>query len=362
MRPIKPQYAVNDLEEIDESKFEADSNTEEHEKEPQLLDSYIETSLELNTESEHRQVQFEDNSVRKNCPEGEIGDTWLSKLNENSSSSEEFTVEGQNSTNDQMLTSESITIMLSDDTENYNFRQKSAEPETKQPKYNLRTGDRMIAVREQCAAYLRSLRQSAFDRQTGCINDSGTHIAYWISLDMEPNKKTAKYIFQKHPILKWQPSRQNSCVGQTSLYFDETENRWIISLICSKKSTEPYLPQNIRSCLEDLQFQVQQLRLHEIAIEKIADETRSLMWKDVETVIETTFYHTDLAIIIYDEQTINSIQPEKEPIEDVECGAFFCLKVPAYATGTSVAQSSSFDSMSVHEFLSDTSGSNPQEE
>ena len=114
--------------------------------------------------------------------------------------------------------------------------------------------------------------------------------------------------------------------------------------------------------MEDLQFQVQQLRLHERVIEKIADETRSIMWKDVETMIETTFYHTDLAIIIYDEQTINSIQPEKEPIEDVECGAFFCLKVPAYATGTSVAQSFSFDSMSVHEFLSDTSGSNPQEE
>ena len=172
-------------------------------KEPHLLDSYIETSLELNTESEHRQVQFGDNSVRKNHPEGEIGDAWLSKLNENSSSSEEFTVEGPNSTNDQMLTSESITIMLSDDTENYNFRQKSAEPETTQPKYNLRTGDRMIAVREQCAAHLRSLRKSAFDRQTGCIKDSGTHIAYWICLDMEPNSKTAKYIFQKHPILKW---------------------------------------------------------------------------------------------------------------------------------------------------------------
>ena len=140
LRPIKPQYAVNDLEEIDESKFEADPNTEEHEKEPQLLDSYIETSLELNTESEHRQVQFEDNSVNKNHPEREIGDTWLSKLNENSSSSEEFTVEGQNSTNDQMLTSECI------DTENYNFRQKSAEVETTQPKYNLRTGDRMIAL------------------------------------------------------------------------------------------------------------------------------------------------------------------------------------------------------------------------
>ena len=137
LRPFKPQYAVNDLKENDESKVEADPNTEEHEKEPQLLDSYIETSLELNTESEHRQVQFEGNSVKKNHPEGEIGDTWLSKLNENSSSSEEFTVEGQNSTNDQMLTSESITIMLSDDTENYNFRQKSAEPETKQPKYNL---------------------------------------------------------------------------------------------------------------------------------------------------------------------------------------------------------------------------------
>ena len=226
LRPIKRQYGVNDLEEIDESKFEADPNTEEYEKEPQLLDSYSETSLELNTESEHRQVQFED-SVKKNQTEGEIGDTWLSKLNENSSSSGEFTV-GQNSTNDQMLTSESI------DTENYNFRQKSAEPETTQPKYILRTGDRMIAVREQCAAHLRSLRKSAFDRHTGCIKDSGTHIAYWISLDMEPNSKTAKYVFQKHPILKWQSSRQNSCVGQTSLYFDESENRWIISLICSK--------------------------------------------------------------------------------------------------------------------------------
>ena len=134
LRPIKPRYAVNDLEEIDESKFEADPNNEEHEKEPQLLDSYIETSLELNTESEHRQIQFEDNSVKKNLPEGEIDDTWLSKLNENSSSSAEITVEGQNSTNDQMLTSESI------DTGNYNFRQKSAEPETTQPKYNLRKG------------------------------------------------------------------------------------------------------------------------------------------------------------------------------------------------------------------------------
>ena len=72
MRPIKPQYAVNDLEEIDESKFGADPNTEEHEKEPQLLDSYIETSLELNTESEHRQVQFKDNNVKKITPKEKL--------------------------------------------------------------------------------------------------------------------------------------------------------------------------------------------------------------------------------------------------------------------------------------------------
>ena len=59
LRQIKPQFVVNGLDEVDPSRFEVVSNIVQHEKEPFLFDTFIETSLEISPKPDKKQVQFD---------------------------------------------------------------------------------------------------------------------------------------------------------------------------------------------------------------------------------------------------------------------------------------------------------------
>ena len=104
-------------------------------------------------------------------------------------------------------------------------------------------------------------------------------------------------LYTKHPELHCQPNRQNTCLGQTCLNFDEEENRWIFSAIVSDLCEKIQL-RNIISCLEDLQFRAQQLRLRDLAIERLPKAFGNIGTKEFESMTEITFLRTDIAIII----------------------------------------------------------------
>ena len=110
----------------------------------------------------------------------------------------------------------------------------------------------MMAVREQCAAHLSSIREPIIDRQQGKIVNSKTHVQ-WVSMHAVTVTELTQDFYTKHPELHCRPNRQNTCVGQTCLYFDEEQNRWIISAIISDKC-EKIQQRNKISCLKDLQF------------------------------------------------------------------------------------------------------------
>ena len=114
LRPIKPQFIVNDLEEVDPSKFETLPNIEQHEKEPYLLDAYIETSLEISPEPDKKEVQF-DNSPSETIYRA--AEPPISTAN-NPSSNDEFLVEGH-------ITSEqNFTVPSVIDASEYKFGHK----------------------------------------------------------------------------------------------------------------------------------------------------------------------------------------------------------------------------------------------
>ena len=299
LRPIKPQFVVNDLEEVDPSKFEIDPNIEQHEKEPFSLDAFIETSLEISTESDKKQVQF-DNRPSETIYQAAEPPNSVRTVNNIPSSNDEFLVEGH------VTSEQTYTAQIVIDTSQYNFGQKEDSQPTHN-RYNFRSGDRMMAVREQCAAHLSSLREPIIDRQQGKIANSKTHIVHWVTMHAATVTELTQDLYTKHPELHCQANRQNTCVGQTCLYFDEEENRWIFSTIISDKY-EKIQQRNIISCLEDLQFRAQQLALRELAIERLPKGFGNIGTKEFESMIEITFLRTDIAIIIYDKNPVEITQ------------------------------------------------------
>ena len=267
---------------------------------------------------------------------------------------DEFLVEGH-ITSEQNFTAPSVI----DTSENKFGQQENSQ--TTHHKCNLRSGDRMMAVREQCAAHLSSIREPIIDRQQGKIVNSKTHIVHWVSMHAETVTELTQDLYTKHTELHWQPNRQNTCFGQTCLYFDEEENRWIFSAIISDRC-EKIQQRNILSCLEDLQFRAQQLGFRELAIERLPKIFGNISTAEFESVIEITFLRTDIAIIIYDENPvkITQIADLQTTLDDdnLQCGAFFCLSLPA-PIQASLSQTSSFpESLSSGNFFPSNRSSN----
>ena len=201
----------------------------------------------------------------------------------------------------------------------------------------------MMAVREQCADHLSSIREPIIDRQQGKIVNSKTHIVHWVSMHAETVTELTQDLYTNHTEMHCQPNRQNTCVGQTCLYFDE-ENRWIFSAIISDRC-EKIQQGNILSCLEDLQFRAQQLGLRELAIERLPTSFGNISTAEFESMVEITFLRTEIAIIIYGENPvkITQIVDLQTTLDDdnLQCGAFFCLSLPA-PIQASLSQTSSF--------------------
>ena len=119
LRPIKPQFVVNDLEAVDPSKLETDPNIEQHEKEPYLLDAFIETSLEISPEPDNKQVQF-DSSPSETIKQA--AEPPNSTANNIPSLNDEFLVEGH-------ITSEqNFTVPSIIDTSENKFGQQENHP------------------------------------------------------------------------------------------------------------------------------------------------------------------------------------------------------------------------------------------
>ena len=134
--------------------FETYPNIEQHEKEPYLLDAFIETSLEISPEPDKKQVQF-DNSPSETIYQA--AEPPNSTANNIPRSKDQFLVEGH-------ITSEqTFTAPIVIDTSEYKFGQRE-NSQTTRHRYNLRSGEKMMAVREQCAAHLSCIRKPIIDR------------------------------------------------------------------------------------------------------------------------------------------------------------------------------------------------------
>ena len=145
-------------------------------------------------------------------------------------------------------------------------------------------------------------------------------------------------LYTKHTELHCQPNRQNTLYLYRRLYFDEVENRWIIL-----------------SCLEDLQFRAQHLGLRELATERLPKSFGNISTAEFESMIEITFLRTDIAIIIYDENPvkITQIADLQTTLDDdnLQCGAFFCLSLPAPIQSSRSQTSSCPESLSSGNFF-----------
>ena len=114
------------------------------------MDAFIGTSLEISSESDKKQVQF-DYSPSETIYQAAEPPNSVRTVNIIPSSNDEFLVEAH-LTSERTYTAPSVI-----DTSQYNLGQQENSQPTHH-RYNLRSGDRMMSVREQCAAHLSSIR------------------------------------------------------------------------------------------------------------------------------------------------------------------------------------------------------------
>ena len=171
LRPIKPQYEIQDLESIDPRNFEADPSIPEEEREPQFFDNQIENHINQEamtlprTVPETRSISFNQNVQTASFSAQEPPTNHQQIQQETIYDENTFFVEGS-VPSEARETPETIDVGDYVFSANSNFPQTDARFGSQRP-YNLRRSDHLALAREH--SVYNSLQVSEEDPQVKVI-------------------------------------------------------------------------------------------------------------------------------------------------------------------------------------------------